>query len=68
MTETYMLYVHHETDSAWCVSETGDDDDTFWLPKSQVSTDERNMLRNSPSEKAYEFEIPEWLATEKGLT
>ena len=68
MTETYTLYVHHETDSAWYVSETGDKDDTFWLPKSQVSTDETNMLRSSPSQKAYEFVIPEWLATEKGLT
>ena len=70
MTDTYLLHLHHETSSAWKVSESGDEDDAFWLPKSQVTTDERNHLRNRSglSERAYEFEIPDWLATERGLT
>lgn len=70
MTDTYLLYVHHETDSAWKVSECGDEDDAFWLPRSQVTTDEVNQLRNGRglSERAYNFEIPDWLATERGLT
>lgn len=69
MSEMYFLYVHHETESAWCVSEDGDEDRTFWLPRSQVTTDEMNQLRNRAglSERAYEFEIPDWLATERGL-
>lgn len=70
MSEQYLLYVHHDTDGAWLVSEDGDADDAFWLPKSQVRTDERNHLKNGRglSERAYEFDIPDWLATERGLT
>lgn len=67
MTETYLLYYHNQTESAWCVSETGDEEDTFWLPKSQVSTDEKNVLKNGGGDVAYEFEIPDWLATERGI-
>lgn len=41
-----------ESDKAWKVT---DDDQTFWLPKSQVERDGDT------------YTLPEWLATEKGL-
>lgn len=67
MTETYLLYVHHETDSAWKVSECGDEEDAFWLPKEKVDTNMVNMLKNGGGGRAYEFEIPQWLAVDRGL-
>jgi len=47
-----------ETDLAY-LFKNDDDDDEYWLPKSEVKT---NQLA-----KGWEVEIPEWLAIEKGL-
>lgn len=66
MKEEYALFVHRETASAWGVSESGDDTDMIWLPKSQVTTDERPVQKNG-GQLIYNFEIPDWLATKEGL-
>ena len=51
----------HETDLAYLVTETGDEDDKQWIPKSQLE-DEPNIDRNIIT-----FIIPEWLAIDKGF-
>jgi len=51
--------LHHETDRAILVSESGDKEDAVWLPKSQIEI---------VSESGYlSITLPEWLALEKGL-
>lgn len=57
------LQVHHETSEAWLVSPDGDEDEAVWLPKSKV----RRGERTSRSQEIYAFEVPTWLAQEKGL-
>ena len=57
------LQVHHETDSAWLVSDDGDEDAAVWLPKSQV----RRGDRTSREHEIYAFEVPTWLAEDKNL-
>jgi len=57
--------VHHETDAAWLVSDTGNRDEAVWLPKSQVSSEAEIDLSDGPTEA--ELTLPEWLAQEKGL-
>ena len=54
--------IHYITDRAYLVSDTGDEDDAVWIPKSQVEP-------MTPPEIGEEviFEIPEWLAEDKGL-
>jgi len=69
MTEasSYTLILFHETDRAYLVGEDPADRETdkaFWLPSSQVEMDP--TLRKGGVEWA-DFEIPEWLADEKGL-
>lgn len=44
----------HETDLAWLID---DDGKRVWLPKSQCEYDGKVT-----------FTVPEWMATEKGLT
>lgn len=53
------LHLHHETDRAVLVSETGDKNDAVWLPLSQIEIE---------SESGFiVVSLPEWLAQEKGL-
>jgi hypothetical protein len=67
--EEYTLAVHHETERAWIVSETGKDDaETIALPKSLVETDEKNWRNGKGiAYPIYKFTIPDWLAEREGL-
>jgi hypothetical protein len=58
------LYVHHETDAAYKVSDTGDPERAVWLPKSQLGN-VRELLRDG--REMIQCECPEWLADQKGL-
>ena len=53
--------LHHETEKAVLVSDTGVGDDAVWLPKSQVEVYETDRAGNRI------LVLPEWLALEKGL-
>jgi len=61
------LHQHHETRQgevnfgAYLVSDDGEREGAVWLPKSQCERG-RNV---GPG--VFEFEMPEWLATDKGL-
>lgn len=57
------LYVFHETEKAYhCArDEYALDDEKFWLPKSQV------VKGGQVGDIEWEFEIPTWLAAQKGL-
>ena len=54
------LHIHHETELAVLVSPDGFEDDAVWLPFSQIMVDHHNPEYGT-------FQIPEWLAEEKGL-
>jgi hypothetical protein len=51
------VIVLHETSKAYFVSDTGEETDGVWVPKSQVEYD-----RNDKT-----ITLPEWLAIEKKL-
>ena len=48
----------HETDKAYLLS---DGTNEFWIPKSQIET------ARCIKDMNWEFEIPEWLALDKGI-
>lgn len=54
------LQLHHETERAILVSDTGDRDDAVWLAKSQIE-----YAEIKPG--FVDVTCPEWLATERGL-
>jgi hypothetical protein len=56
------LYYVAETGLAYGVTEKDPEDPVIWLPKSRVE-----MTKDVPLGKASTFEVPEWLAIEKGL-
>ena len=59
----YEVILKAETPSAWLISD-GEDSDALeaWIPKSQCS-----VPRNAKIGDAVTMEMPEWLATKKGL-
>jgi hypothetical protein len=57
------LYFVAETALAYGVTESDPKDPVIWLPKSQVESN----ARPGDLGKVRNFEVPEWLATEKGL-
>ncbi len=57
---TFKMKIHHETDAAILMSDTGDEDDAVWLPKSQIEYEDR-------VDGYVLVEVPEWLAEDKGL-
>ena len=59
--ERYTLHKHHETAKAWLVSDTGEKDDAFWLPLSQIE------IIDDEADEAVVLDVPNWLAEEKGL-
>lgn len=65
MDEIYILFFRAETDNAVGVSEF-EDGDIIWLPKSQIEYFE-DLSELEPDDEI-EIEIPDWLATDKGLT
>jgi hypothetical protein len=54
------LKLHHETERALLVSDSGDRDDAVWLAKSQIE-----FTETKPG--FVEVTLPEWLATERKL-
>lgn len=65
--------LHHETDKAVLVSETGDGMKAVWLPKSQCEverTGKTTKAKSASGEKVWPVVVvtmPEWLAINKGL-
>ena len=55
------LQIHHETEKAYLVSESGDKNEAVWLPKSMCERGEK------AAPAIYTFDMPEWLALEKGF-
>ena len=55
------LQIHHETEKAYLVSVSGDKDEAVWLPKSLCERGERVGVG------IYEFDMPEWIALDKGF-
>jgi hypothetical protein len=53
------LHYHGESEKAIKVSENGDVEKAFWLPKSQIEYEEKNGTA--------EVTLPVWLAKEKGI-
>jgi hypothetical protein len=65
------LALHHQTEKAILVSETGDEKKAVWLPKSKVEFALTGKVVQAQV-GARKFPIvtvtlPEWLATDKGL-
>lgn len=56
-----VVQLHHETERAVLVSDTGVRDDAVWLPKSQIE------YVAGPKPGTIEVTCPEWLAIDKGL-
>lgn len=52
---------HAETEKALLVSDTGNEDDAVWLPKSQIE------IENIGEANSVVVTLPEWLAHDKGL-
>lgn len=64
-----MLCLHHETDKAILVSETGDPKSSVWIPKSQCEFTASEKVARVAG-KVYpvvEVTMPEWVAINKGL-
>lgn len=55
-----LVTMHAETPKAVLVSDTGENDDAVWLPRSQIEIE--------PAKKGlFTVTMPEWLAKDKGL-
>lgn len=61
--DLYLLEVHDEKANSWKVSDGKGH--VVYLPKSQVETDRVNQSKRGNT--LYEFQVPEWLAREKGF-
>ncbi len=59
---TLSVHLHYETDAAILVSDDGVRSHAVWLPLSQIEAPDDREL-----ETVIEVEVPEWLATQKGL-
>lgn len=63
----FRLYIFFETDKALSVGKDWEDrenDNSFWLPKSQIDVGNIEMV---DGHDLAEIAIPEWLAETKGL-
>ncbi len=58
------ILIHETADAIMIVEEKSFDAVKYWIPKSQIEDWEDYVKEDGDS---LEFEIPEWLATEKGL-
>jgi hypothetical protein len=65
------LALHHETDKAVLVSETGDEKKAVWIPKSQCEVERTGKVSTGTvGSRKYPIVIvtmPEWQAIDKGL-
>lgn len=57
------LFLFYESEKAFKVSETGEEKDHFWLPKSQL----KGKVEKQKLDTILVAEVPEWLCVEKGL-
>ena len=57
----FCMFVHHETDKAICASDTGEQKDAKWFPRSQIE------VICDPGSREAIISMPMWLAKEKGL-
>ena len=55
------VHVHHKTEKAVFISDTGDKADAEWVPLSQIEIEE------DPKNSIATVTMPEWLAKEKGF-
>lgn len=69
----FQFYLHRETfgvgtdhEGAYRVSEDGDDDEGFWLPKSQVEETDRIEGGEGMLDKIWLL-LPDWLAEQHNL-
>ena len=53
--------LHHETEKAWFVSDSGERQAAVWVPKSQAE------LHAEENGKSWTLTAPVWLLAEKGL-
>lgn len=64
MTDNYFIEivvtVHAETDHALLVSDTGQEADGVWLPKTQITAEKHRLGHTTVF-------LPEWLALDRGL-
>jgi hypothetical protein len=60
--ERYTLVKHRETEKAVLVSETGENDDAFWLPYSQIE------IIDDEDDNAVILDVPRWLAEKHNLS
>jgi hypothetical protein len=60
---SYTFTRHHETAKAILVSETGDKDDAFWLPFSQIEI----LGCDENDETVVILDVPRWLAEKNNL-
>lgn len=63
-TDTYKVYVIKKSAKAMlcCMEDDEEEEHTFWLPYSQIE-----ILDINHKTDVYEVEVPEWLASEKGM-
>lgn len=63
-TSTYKVYVIKKSDKAMlcCMEDDEEEKNTFWLPYSQIEITNINHKT-----EVYTVEVPEWLASEKGM-
>jgi hypothetical protein len=54
------LHIHHETDAAILVSDTGEEKRAVWVPRSQVEIEKLGPRGNEAI-----VTMPQWLAIEK---
>lgn len=57
------LYVHAISDNSVLVSADGDEDQSTWLPKSKVDTEDGGPYRRGPAVLL----VPQWLLEKEGL-
>lgn len=59
------VFLHHKTERAILVSSNGNSDDAVWIPLSQCEV--ISIKGRIIALRQFALELPEWLATEKGL-
>lgn len=62
----FRLFLFHSTEKVWLVGESPKRDEGMWIPRSQCEISEEPTGKESGRE-LWDFRIPEWLATMKGL-
>lgn len=64
--EELVVYLHHETEKAWLVSQTNERSDAKWVPKYLKDGSPFCELEQAGANDCI-LSIPKWLAQEKGF-